>query len=730
MNQTQKTTLKIIKIAGVCLLFTFVFFILKHNIGNAWKTTDYHPTLSSDPVYVEFSPDSPLSVTLIPEESFNISSVDVVLVNISSKSSGTLSTTLTGSEGVLMSAINPLSELSVGSWNSIATAASLNQGEEYTITFSVDSGNPYFMSLPEASGNDLPYSLNVSGHGDAYISLGLCRADISAVSFGDVFYYSYPLCILAFIFLIAWIIMGNNLFTFLRSIPRRTHIKQYGNEIFMIILYIAVCIGIYSHSYVQSVFITSDSTGYMREAVNLVSGNGFSYDGLAGYKSWFANWPILYPLLLAAVMLIGGTNAYMASKILSMITVFAIMLVIYLYAKKDAWIYSLAIINLGFVMLTEYTWSELPFMFFMMCFGIVLGKILKTDHPSQGLYFLSGLLAFMTFMTRYYGLFIYFVIGAYIIYYLIYSFHKYKGKNLIHSIEFHKAVCLSVTAVFSGILCLVYLLINKLQNGMASGVSRTMWWDDYGILTDDLIKSLLTEFFHIFSLETPNVITSLPVKLQVWILFLILILVIAVIRKPLKIMNEHSVWIVMSLIYYLMFIAIRYVSSMDTFYFRFFEPATFLLTLGVIGYFIPIIRTQKESVPLICGSIICIFVLLTGINDYASLHEVATPYYKELTQTWDSAYSEIPSKSVVIFSDLDFRSSYYRPDVVEGSIDPGMNMEAIQNLYYGSDYMCIKRTDALSMVAEPVYPQDVESALIEAINSTPSTNRYICIKLK
>lgn len=60
----------------------------------------------------------------------------------------------------------------------------------------------------------------------------------------------------------------------------------------------------------------------MREAENLVQGNGFQYDGIAGYRSWFANWPILYPVMIAGVMLITGANAYLASKIVAMVTVF------------------------------------------------------------------------------------------------------------------------------------------------------------------------------------------------------------------------------------------------------------------------------------------------------------------------------------------------------------------------------------------------------------------------
>ena len=71
----------------------------------------------------------------------------------------------------------------------------------------------------------------------------------------------------------------------------------------------------------------ADSAGYLREAVALSKGQGFSYDGLSGYESWFANWPIVYPALIAGMMLLTGANAYLASKLLTMALVGLLLLV-------------------------------------------------------------------------------------------------------------------------------------------------------------------------------------------------------------------------------------------------------------------------------------------------------------------------------------------------------------------------------------------------------------------
>lgn len=67
---------------------------------------------------------------------------------------------------------------------------------------------------------------------------------------------------------------------------------------------------------------------------------------------------------------------------------------------------------------------------------------------------------------------------------------------------------------------------------MASGVSRTMWWDDFRTLTDDLIQSLLTEFFNIFSLQIPEYMENFPYRIKVFaVLFIVILLMILIMKR-------------------------------------------------------------------------------------------------------------------------------------------------------------------------------------------------------
>ena len=132
--------------------------------------------------------------------------------------------------------------------------------------------------------------------------------------------------------------------------------------------------------------------------------------------------------------------------------------------------------------------------------------------------------------------------------------------------------------------------MNKVMNGMASGVSRTMWWDDYRILTDDLIESLLTEFFNIFSMQIPELVEGFPYQIKVFVVVGILSGIGWLVVKNCRRFTRESVLIVLAVVYDVVFIAVRYVSSMDSFYFRFFEPATFLLCIALIGLVLPRLR--------------------------------------------------------------------------------------------------------------------------------------------
>ena len=116
-------------------------------------------------------------------------------------------------------------------------------------------------------------------------------------------------------------------------------IQNYSCEIFMLSFSVYLIIYEIYYAYCENIFISPDSGNYLREATALVNGYGFNVSGPAGTYSWFSNWPIGYPCLIALVALLTGQNVYLSSKILSILLVIAGMLFFYKYFKKKAWIF-------------------------------------------------------------------------------------------------------------------------------------------------------------------------------------------------------------------------------------------------------------------------------------------------------------------------------------------------------------------------------------------------------
>lgn len=719
----NKVLNKILKSALVILILACALFVLNRNASNARKTTSYLPKVSDTPVYVEMERDVPLSITISISEDMPVSALELFLVNISADSKGSFSYSLKDKDNnIIQNGISPISDLKSGEYSQISFETMLYADEKYELTLCADGSEPYFMLLDGDAHKGFPFSVILEDMDGESLSLGFDTAKEVTLKFGDILYFSIPFCILLSLCLLIYIWTEGAVLKKLSNIPIKPFFEKYGLDLFLILEAVTLILGIYYRAYVNNIFITSDSSNYLREATNIIKGNGFSYDGLAGYKSWFASWPILYPLMIALVMLITGTEAYLASKILSMIIIVSLLVIFRVLFKKDAWIYGLILLNSGFVEISHYTWSEMPFFIFIMMYGYVLSRIIRRDKSPIKDYILLSVMALASFLTRYYGLFVFFVAGIYILI-LFKQYLKEKDKQL-----FKKIAGLVISSFLSGVLCICYLLLNRIKNGYASGVSRTLWWDDYEILTNDLIFSLLKEFFNIFSLKIPSLIEGFSYPVKLWVVWLIIIGMIILIRKPVKGFDVDGIWIVMGIVYYVMFVAIRYMSSMDTFYFRFFLPGTFLICLGVFNYLVKTVRYLRiKSVILISISVLLILDIFSLTNSIIS--EKNENYYDSITQTWEKDYSQIPNRSVVIFSTLDFRSIYYRPDVVGGAIDPSNTMEDIKNTYYGSDNMVILRNDAVAMVAEPLYQQDVEAAIVNALENTPEENKYIVIGL-
>ncbi len=719
--------LRIISSLAVLAVMVLMLLVLSRQAGIMNKAEDIHPPLFDTPSYVELEDGQSIKLTLTPDNDLHLGDFGVVIVNTDSSGTGNISFKLAeqGGPEVFTTEVRE-ADVPIGDWYRIGSPEFwMAKGSVYELTITANGCSPYFIKTQkDATNRVLPFSEEVyrPEAPDAPlvygISLGTSVVSDKALTYGDIFYYSRIIVVLLAIALITWIMLGTEgVLNLIRKIPTADFIDRAGNDIFLVILFATLCLSIYINGYLEGINISADSAGYLREAANMAAGRGFHFDSLAGYDdSWFANWPILYPFFIAVVMKLTGLEVYAASKVLSMILVGILILVIRFTYKKDAWIYGLLMTNLGLMYLYWYSWSELPFILFMVLFVLSLTSVLQQKKPQVKSCIFLGLSILLCFLTRYFGMFTFGVMGFFI---LLLVCEDIREKRSIFSA---KTISLVVTSVISGILCILYLLNNKIQNGMPSGVSRSMWWDDYESLTNDLIKALLAEIFNIFHLEVPAYISTLSYGKSVLIVILVTALAAAFIIKNVKKYSRPFVFIMTGVIYYCMFIVIRYFSSMDTFYYRFFAPATFLITLGLAELIREKTYEKSYRYLLVPMALFLAIFLWSDLTDHVM--KKSFPYYEIVQMSWDEDYAEIPERSVVIFSTMDYRSLYYRTDVVEGTINPDDTMDSLRQRYYGSHQMCILSSDARAMLESGIYDASVNT---EIETSLQNSGKYCVI---
>ncbi len=712
----QINKLNLILLAFITIVFLvyglFIWILDKDSVMHVYN----NPVLTDGAIYKEMAAGDTISFNLLASKEQAVSGITILPVNVSAGGKGSINVRIDQSGGNTAFTSIRENEIKVGKWNRIPIELSLNPNQTTKVTFTFVDCNPYFMYAPKN---------NIT---DSDISVGTY---LNATSSNDF---------IAMLVKYAVLLIAYSIILFMLLTESCGLIGKVGNDLFLVFVFVFVCVGIYSAAYKNGIFITADSAGYLREAANLRAGNGFSYDGLAGYSSWFANWPILYPVMIAAIMLVSGLDAYLSSKIVTAILVLAIIVVLRIRFGKKAWLYSVALLNLGFVQLSYYTWSEIPFILFLMLFAFKLGDIVGAvgeDTVSKTDYVLLGLWGVLTFLTRYFGIYIWIVVGGYIV---ILLFKRIKSKEKVY---FWTGIKLTITAFVSGTLSLGYMFLNKIMNGMPSGVSRGAWWDDYKILTVDLINSLITEVFNVFHVDCSEILGIFGIWPKV--IFAVIILgtvVFLVIRGLCKTGGLFTSWgalLILGGSYYLIFTVIRYFSSMDTFYFRFFEPASFIITLGIVGLILEYVKRKnsentdngKKYIWVRTIGVIVTVLMAVGIADYLTDGLTLTKfnYYDVAKEEWNLAYKEIPVHSVVIFSDLDYRSEYYRPDVIFDKMTTEDTAETLKTRFYGSDTLIIQREYAESMVECGEYEESVTKLLSEALDAE-SDGKYLHIALR
>lgn len=477
-------------------------------------------------------------------------------------------------------------------------------------------------------------------------------------------------------------------------------------------------------AYFANYFISPDSSSYMREASALLEGNGFYVDKLAGYDTWFASWPIGYPVLIALSTFISGKSVYFASKLLSVALVGFGLLVLYLRFKKDAWIFSLIYLNVGFLKIYGFTWSENPFILNLLIWGIALAAIIEEELPKKRWYVIMVFGILGAFLTRYFGIVTILFTGFCLLLYIIYYFWVNRSILILSKIK--GLLCVEF---FSSAVVGLYLTMNRIMGGQSSGVNRLAWWDDYNTLITNLFEALTAEIFNATRVDTLSLMPNFyPESRAVVVILFLGVLVHALIKnyQAEKKIDYKTIFIGAGVFYYLLFIVIRFYSSMDRFNHRFFAPAGMMVSIGGLG----LIRDKFQGKLKNIQIVICLFlvVLCGGLIQNIMHCTTETSAYYIFYDKVVSPVESIPSKGMILNYSGDYQLQAFRPDIMtNGQIAYDDTMETIALKYDKSDSIWIQRNVLNAIVNDENYSEEIRNSFSQYVVDGADEMEYIQI---
>ena len=233
----------------------------------------------------------------------------------------------------------------------------------------------------------------------------------------------------------------------------------------LLLLYLSVAACILVRIEVEAThYVSDDSHFYLRVADNLKAGKGLVAPDYQRppfteqvKESYFIQWPAGYPLLIAGVSLLTGTSSFWASKIVNLLFLGLLFLLLYKWYGALAWFPALYFCSYSMLEIYSYTWSEGPFLFFVLLLCYLIYK--QHSYPYQTSTFilaLSGCLASL-FLLRYAGIFYFVFAAAFLVYYLY-------RKNYKKSLQYFTALGLALVVV------LLYCWNNKQKTGYYTGL--------------------------------------------------------------------------------------------------------------------------------------------------------------------------------------------------------------------------------------------------------------------
>lgn len=258
-------------------------------------------------------------------------------------------------------------------------------------------------------------------------------------------------------------------------------------KFYLILLFAGICLTLYLRIVVEATTYTSpDSHFYIRVADNLKNGEGlkmpvkYPFDRSTS-EVYLSIWPAGYPIMIASVSFLTNTSSLVASKVVNIIFLGLIFLLLFFWVKEYAWFPALYFCSFGMLEVFSYTWTDGPFLFFVLYLCFLISRSLK-DRAGTYFFIKLGGCLIMLFLLRYAGIVYFFFTGGFLLYFLY-------VRNFQLSVQYFLALLLSTLFVTG------YFLINYSQTGYFIGGDRFIDETEYFIFMIQLLQGVLNEFF-------------------------------------------------------------------------------------------------------------------------------------------------------------------------------------------------------------------------------------------
>lgn len=323
-------------------------------------------------------------------------------------------------------------------------------------------------------------------------------------------------------------------------------------------------------------YTSPDSEFYLRTASNILEGKGllgpvtYPFDK-ATPEYYFAIWPAGYPLLIAGISWLFACPPLVATKMINMLALGAIFLLCFRWIGPKAWFPLLAFCSFDMLEVFSYSWSEPPFLVFVVFFCFLMHQNLQQEKPRfftlQLIFCLIGL-----FLLRYAGLVYFFLAGLFALYFLLKK-------------DFWRFKRFTVALAAASIFVLIYFYNNYLQTGFPTGISRVHPEGQGGIY---FVRMFLHGLWNVFSIARNYYFATDYLYLFLFALQGSVVLLLLAERHKLKSpfilpASAAKVLLLSSLFYLCWIFLLRRISPFNEFNYRILAPFVLPLYLGLLS---------------------------------------------------------------------------------------------------------------------------------------------------